>query len=89
LLKLYRHQSDEARCLDGSPAALYFAPGSQTDKFVVYFQGGGLCAGEGLNGVLDSCLKRSETNLGSSKAYRDVRSFASHPFLTEDPEKNP
>jgi hypothetical protein len=37
------HQTDpEARCLDGSPAALYLDKGSSTD-ILFYFQGGAMC----------------------------------------------
>jgi hypothetical protein len=34
-----------ARCLDGSPAALYYSEGSDINKnkFIIFFQGGGLC----------------------------------------------
>lgn len=45
---LHRHEDASARCLDGSPAALYYQVGVQSDKFVIYFEGGGLCRGDGL-----------------------------------------
>jgi hypothetical protein len=45
---LYLQEDPSAKCIDGSPAGLYFHAGSQTDKFVIYFQGGGLCRGDGL-----------------------------------------
>jgi photosystem II stability/assembly factor-like uncharacterized protein len=32
-----------ARCLDGSPAAIYMRPGTETKKWHVHFEGGGWC----------------------------------------------
>ena len=45
---LIRHNSAAARCLDGSSAALYIHPATNSNKFVIYFEGGGLCRGDGL-----------------------------------------
>jgi len=36
---------------------------------MLYFVGGGLCAGYDLNSALESCYKRSKTNLGTSKKW--------------------
>lgn len=36
--ELFKHSDNPAaKCLDGSPAALYFQLGTETDKFVIYF----------------------------------------------------
>lgn len=36
--ELFKHSDNpSAKCLDGSPAALYFQLGTETDKFVIYF----------------------------------------------------
>jgi len=34
---IHRQSDPAAKCLDGSPPALYFQEGTQKDKFVVYF----------------------------------------------------
>lgn len=36
-------QSTQAVCLDGSPTGYYYAPGhgEGSDKFIIYFMGGG------------------------------------------------
>lgn len=72
---LFKHPEDSAaKCLDGSPAALYFsaATGSANkDKFIIFFEGGSSCMGSTLSGVLDECVKRSKTHLGSSAKYID------------------
>ena len=52
-----------ALCLDGSPAGYYWRPGSLTDKFILFFEGGGWC-----NTELD-CFGRSSTALGSSRNW--------------------
>jgi O-palmitoleoyl-L-serine hydrolase len=79
---LYKHENSAARCLDGSPAGLYFAPGQQSDKFVIYFEGGGLCRGDGLAETLEYCYKRSKTNLGSSLNYSAERSFDGMTYIS-------
>ena len=58
-----------AVCLDGSPAGMYIHEGSglNKNKFMVYFNGGGLCYGLTLADTLESCYKRSSTSLGSTK----------------------
>jgi hypothetical protein len=32
-----------AACLDGTPPILYVHPGTQTNKFLIYFMGGEIC----------------------------------------------
>lgn len=40
------HTTDpDAKCLDGSPPALYVHQGSETKKFVIFLEGGGFCQG--------------------------------------------
>ena len=34
-----------AMCLDGSPGNYYFANGTESKKYVIFFQGGGWCSG--------------------------------------------
>jgi hypothetical protein len=49
---LYKHNiSTGARCLDGSQAALYVSPGDNSNV-IVYFVGGGFCAGKSLSATL-------------------------------------
>jgi hypothetical protein len=50
------------RCLDGSMAGFYYRPGT-ADTFVIYLHGGGACYDE------DSCVKRANSALGSSKHW--------------------
>ena len=58
-----------AVCLDGSPGAYYLSVGSEPEKVLLYFEGGGWCGASTLSNTLESCLSRSKTNLGSSKNY--------------------
>lgn len=40
------HTTDpDAKCLDGSPPALYVHQGTETNKFVIFLEGGGFCQG--------------------------------------------
>ena len=59
----------EAKCLDGSPAYLYLHEGGDTKNIMLYFVGGGLCAGYDTNSALNSCYERSKGKMGSSKKW--------------------
>lgn len=61
--------SGEARCLDGTPPALYFKKGKSKDKFIIYFEGGAWCGGATLMETIKDCYARSLTDLGSSRNY--------------------
>lgn len=54
-----------AVCLDGTPAAYYYSPGSGdgVSKWFLHHQGGGYCSS------LQDCYGRSQGDLGSSKGY--------------------
>jgi hypothetical protein len=80
-----------ARCLDGSPAALYYSEGSDTNKnkFMVFFEGGGFCGGASLANTLESCYQRSRTDLGSSANYPATRIFSNRGILSGTREVNP
>jgi len=91
VFSLVRHPVETgARCLDGSPAALYYSIGSDAnkDKFVIYFEGGGLCTGASLADTLESCYKRSQTTLGSSTQYPETKTI-SNGILSGNVSQNP
>jgi hypothetical protein len=73
-----------ARCLDGTQAALYYNLGSEKNrnKFMIYFDSGGLCTGASLADTLASCYKRSLTNLGSSNKYTPTRDYEGKGLLS-------
>jgi acetyl esterase/lipase len=54
-------------CIDGTPPAYYYRKGHGTgsDKWLVYFEGGGWCYN------LTQCAYRAQTDLGSSSKYPD------------------
>jgi hypothetical protein len=54
-----------AKCLDGSPGALYFRPGSGSGakSWLIHHEGGGWCES------YSDCAARAKTPLGSSKSY--------------------
>ncbi len=66
-IKIIHNVDESARCLDGSPAALYEHIGEEKDKFLIFFGGGGSCGGEYLSDTVINCYQRSKTYLGSSK----------------------
>lgn len=66
------HLTDpEARCLDGSPPAIYVHQGTEKDKFLLFLEGGGFCQGETQAEVIEQCYQRSKTLLGSSNFWPD------------------
>ena len=62
--------------LDGSPYGVYFAKSrsGKSSKWTVSIEGGGWCYGEA------SCLSRSTTNLGSSRAWPKALPFSPEPY---------
>jgi len=56
---------------------------------MIYFEGGGLCRGDGLADMIEYCYQRSFTHLGSSNNYSDSRSFDKWSYLSSDIEANP
>ena len=82
--KLVKHENDQnARCLDGSPSALYISEGD-SDHILVYFEGGGMCSGLTLQATIEDCWKRAQTKLGSSKAYPEEISLEDFSVLSSN-----
>eukprot|EP00490_Sorites_sp_Unknown_P024543 CAMPEP_0114660988 /NCGR_PEP_ID=MMETSP0191-20121206/21406_1 /TAXON_ID=126664 /ORGANISM="Sorites sp." /LENGTH=155 /DNA_ID=CAMNT_0001891777 /DNA_START=27 /DNA_END=491 /DNA_ORIENTATION=- len=65
------HNNLGAACLDGSVPNIYWRPGTGdgVNKFHVFFQGGGWCAGieNQVSQCDDTCPQRATTDLGTSK----------------------
>ena len=93
IFHLYKHPSTSAaKCLDGSPAALYFSEATDTsakDKFLVFFEGGSSCMGSTLSNVLDDCVKRTKNHLGSSDKYIDKPNYENVSLLSGNKTINP
>lgn len=52
IYNLFKHPQDtNAKCIDGSPSALYIYEG-ETDKILLYFEGGGMCFGSSLSDTI-------------------------------------
>jgi hypothetical protein len=71
-----------ARCLDGSPGAYYYRPGSNSSRsFLLFMQGGGWCYPSAApytpEDVDSNCLWRSKGLLGTTKKDRSSMTFAS------------
>lgn len=81
--KIIHNVDPDVKCLDGSSPAIYFHQGTDTNNFLIYFIGGGYCMGTSLSEVLESCYKRSKTDLGSSKYLPET--FEGHGILSTDP----
>ena len=78
-MRLHDVNTTGARCLDGSPAGLYYSKGygDGANKTIVFFDGGGWCQGYDSKGIINDCYDRSDSNLGSTNpnvtdAYPDI-----------------
>ena len=69
--KIIPNGDPRARCLDGTPTAVYFHSGGDKTRFIIYFMGGGYCAGVEISGTLETCYQRTKTQFGSSDLLPD------------------
>lgn len=76
--------TENARCLDGTPAVYYHRKGTGTgaNKWYIHQQGGGWCY------TLDSCVGRSHGSLGSTKADKNTSSLNGG-YFSIDQKQNP
>lgn len=58
----------QALCLDGSKGAYYIHVGDPK-RVLMFFEGGAWCGDLDLPMTLESCYKRSKSDLGSSTSY--------------------
>lgn len=74
-----------AKCLDGSTAGYYFAPGhgSGDNKFYIDHQGGGWCE------TMERCLQRSTTTHGSSLDWPERAEWRKSHLFSTSPADNP
>jgi O-palmitoleoyl-L-serine hydrolase len=85
--KVIHNIDPKAKCIDGSPPAIYIHQGSEPSNFIIFFNGGGFCSGATLEQTLENCYQRSKTDLGSSKNYTDEL-IINGGYLSTDPEKS-
>lgn len=78
------HTYPEARCLDGSPGAYYFRPGSGdgASKVIFFMEGGGFCTS------LEDCASRAKQYLGSTMHDNPTRSM-NEPYFSNIQLDNP
>ena len=82
--KVIHNTDPKARCLDGSPPALYIHQGNDPNKFIIFFNGGGSCIGASISDVIENCYQRSKTDLGSSKNLKEQITINGG-YLSTDP----
>jgi hypothetical protein len=87
LYTLVLHSQERgAACLDGSPTGLYYhmGSGSNRNKYLLSFDGGGFCSGLTLAEAIESCYQRSFSRLGSTKDAPAKTSFIRNGLLSPD-----
>jgi hypothetical protein len=83
--KVIHNTDPDAKCLDGSPAAIYLHEGD-SNNILFYFIGGADCAGQDLSDTLEHCYQRSKGMYGSSIYWSDTK--VGEGILSTDPTKN-
>jgi len=51
---------------------LYTHEGGETDKILIFFEGGGFCGDATLPKTIENCYQRSKTLLGSSNLWPET-----------------
>lgn len=83
--KIIHNVDPQAKCLDGSPAALYLSEGDPSN-ILMYFVGGASCADTDLSRTVESCYRRSKMVLGSTLYWPQTNTFQG--ILSNDVNKN-
>ena len=80
-----------AVCLDGSPAGYYFREGTDRDKWLLIFNGGGWCVGKDGTAAAAAagCSERAEGALGSSKPWKPRLAEDAHGMTSSNCTINP
>ena len=91
------NENKHAACLDGSPQAFYYRPGSieSAHKFHIYLQGGGWCSGI-TTGIAPACRESCYDRASSPSSNSKGSSSKDPPYLyyrnnyeSNDPNINP
>lgn len=91
LVMLSSSRFPEARCLDGSMAGYYLRKGT-TNKYLLYFEGGGWCydsqcSKPTMSGTIKDCKSRAQGKLGSSRNWPSSQTLDG--MLSADGVENP
>lgn len=86
--KLYKISADGAKCLDGTQPGFYYHKGSESEKWIIFFEGGGWCGTPDPNTSLENCYERSLTDFGSSKNYPEKKNYDGDGLLSNKRDRN-
>jgi hypothetical protein len=78
-----------AKCLDGTPPAVYMKANASSSTYVLFLEGGGWCMDTSAAGTVSSCFGRAAGGLGSSAGLRNGTDNVIGGLLSEDPLVNP
>jgi len=89
VLKRYLLNNSNAKCLDGSPYAVYYTPGydSGKNKIIINFWGASWVHGRNREEFMESALNRLKTDYGSSKNWKKKDTYG-YSFLGGEESKN-
>ena len=86
--RVLQNDDPEAKCLDGSAPYLYIHEGGHKNKFLIWFQGGGICQGSSAPEIFADCIARSKTFEGSSNFTAEETTIFNGGYLSTDRQKN-
>eukprot|EP01084_Bolivina_argentea_P141560 248738_1 len=88
-------ENKDAVCLDGTPGVFYMSNGTESSKYVIYFQGGGFCptlSQPPEPRCFDDCYSRSQTPHGSTQhapPKMDLNHIGNAVYLSNNKSINP
>lgn len=78
-----------AKCLDGTPPAIYTSLNSSSSTWLLFLEGGGWCFDTTSAGVISNCFGRAAGGGGSSAGIANGSTNNIGGLLSEDPAVNP
>lgn len=77
-----------AKCLDGSPPAIYYKLGDP-NRWILFLEGGGWCADTTYNSTVANCFGRAAGGGGSSNGIHNGSSMDVGGIMSTNPAVNP
>ena len=78
-----------AKCLDGSPPAIYYSLNSSSSTWVLFLEGGGWCFDTTPSGTVANCFGRAAGGGGSSAGIRNGSTIDIGGLMSDNPAISP
>ena len=78
-----------AKCLDGTPPAIYYSLNASSSTWLLFLEGGGWCFDTTPSGTIANCFGRAAGGGGSSAGIRNGSTMDIGGLLSDDPAVSP